>query len=53
MKVYAVLSGVLTLVSACFVDNDIQPIVAKIGRVSVAVCGVVFLITETIFLITS
>ena len=53
MKVYAVVSGVLTLVSACFVDNNIQPFVAKVGRISLAVCGVLFLITETIFLITS
>ena len=53
MKIYAVVSGVLTLVSACFVDGNIQPIVAKVGRVSLAVCGVVFLITEAIFLVTS
>ena len=53
MKVYAVVSGVLTLVSACFVDNNIQPFVAKIGRVSLAVCSIVFLISETLFLITS
>ena len=53
MKIYAVVSGVLTLVSACFVDNNIQPLVAKIGRVSVAVCGIVFLVTEAIVLATS
>ena len=53
MKAYAVVSGVLTLVSACFVDNNIQPFVAKIGRVALVVSGVVFLITETIFLVAS
>ena len=53
MKAYAVVSGVLTLVSACFVDNNIQPFVAKVGRVSLAACGVVFLVTEALFLITS
>ncbi|HET7670562.1 MAG TPA: hypothetical protein VFK84_09155 [Burkholderiales bacterium] len=53
MKAYAVVSGVLTLVSACFVDNNIQPFVAKVGRVALVASGVVFLITETIFLITS
>ena len=53
MKIYAVVSGVLTLVSACFVDNHIKPFVAKVGRVSLVACGLVFLITEALFLLTS
>ena len=53
MKLYAVLSGVLALISACFVDNNIQPFIAKIGRVSLAICTVVFVITEAIYLIAS
>ena len=53
MKIYAVVSGVLTLVSACFVDNNIKPFVAKVGRVCLVACGVVFLVTEALFLIAS
>jgi len=53
MKLYAVLFGVLTLVSVCFIDNNIQPMIAKVGRVSLAVCGVLFIVTEAIYLFTS
>ena len=53
MKAYAIVSGVLALVSACFVDNNIEPWVAKVGRVSLVVCSIVFAITETIYLIVS
>jgi hypothetical protein len=52
MKLYAILSFVVALVSLCFVDSNIQPIVAKGGRVVLAVSTVVFVITETIYLIT-
>ena len=53
MKPYAVLFGVLTLISVCFIDPYIQPFIAKIGRISLAVFGVLFIVTEAIVLISS
>ena len=52
MKLYAILSFVIALISLCFIDNNIQPIIAKGGRIVLAVSTVVFVITETIYLIT-
>jgi hypothetical protein len=52
MKSYAVLSGVLAILSLCIVDDNIQPAVARIGRVSLAVFSVVFVVTEAIYLMS-
>ena len=52
MKGYAVLSGVLALCSLGFIDNHIQPGVAKVGRVVLVLSSIVFLITESIYLMS-
>ncbi|HEY5896595.1 MAG TPA: hypothetical protein VIV54_03465 [Burkholderiales bacterium] len=52
MKAYAVLSGVIALCSLGFIDNNIQPVVAKAGRVALVLSSVVFLITEGIYLMS-
>jgi len=41
---------VIMLISVCFIDNNIQPAIAKVGRVSLAVSSVLFLITGVIAL---
>jgi hypothetical protein len=46
LKAYATLFFCLALISVCFVDNNIQPFIAKIGRVSLAVFGALFVIAE-------
>jgi hypothetical protein len=52
MKAYAALFGVLTVLSLCFVDSNIQPFVARIGRVSLAVFAVLFVVAEAIYLVS-
>ena len=52
MKGYAVMFGVLAVLSLCFVDSNIQPFVAKIGRVSLGVFAVLFVVTEAIYLMS-
>ncbi len=52
MKAYAVLSGVLALCSLGFVDNYIQPGIAKAGRAVLVLSSIAFLITESIYLMT-
>ena len=52
MKPYALIFGIVALVSACFTDNGIQPGIAKVGRWTLLVSGVLFVITEAIVLAT-
>jgi hypothetical protein len=51
MQAYATLFLVLTLIAVCFIDDNIQPFIARIGRISLAVFGTLFVITEAIALI--
>jgi hypothetical protein len=50
LKAYATLFFVLMLISVCFIDDNIQPGIAKAGRVSLALSGVLFIITGAIAL---
>ncbi|HEX9396293.1 MAG TPA: DUF1328 domain-containing protein [Burkholderiales bacterium] len=50
MKPYAIMFGVAALIAACFTDNGIQPGIAKVGRWSLVIFSVLFVITEGIFL---
>jgi uncharacterized membrane protein YtjA (UPF0391 family) len=52
MKPYALIFGITALVSACFTDNGIQPHLAKVGRWSLLISTVLFVITEGIVLAT-
>ena len=52
MKAYALVFGIVALVSACFTDNGIQPGIAKIGRWTLLVSSVLFVIAEGIVLAT-
>ena len=52
MKTYAALSFVLMVLSLCIIDEHIQPAVAKVGRACLVIFGVLFVITETIYLVT-
>ena len=51
MQAYATVFGIMALISVCFVDNNIQPAIAKVGRVSLLISGVLFVITEAIALL--
>jgi len=51
MKPYALVFGIVALVSACFTDNQIQPSIAKIGRWTLLVSSILFVITESIVLV--
>jgi hypothetical protein len=50
LKAYATLFFCLALLSVCFIDNNIQPFIAKIGRVSLAVFSALFIIAEAFVL---
>ena len=50
MKVYATAFFIVMLISVCFIDNNIQPGIAKVGRVSLAISSVLFLMTGGIAL---
>jgi hypothetical protein len=50
LKAYATLFFVAILISVCFIDNNIQPGIAKAGRASLALSSVLFLITGAIAL---
>ena len=50
MKAYALVFGIIALISACFTDNQIQPAIAKVGRWTLLVSGILFVITEGIVL---
>jgi hypothetical protein len=50
MKAYATAFFVMILISVCFIDNNIQPGIAKVGRISLAISGLLFLITGGIAL---
>ena len=52
MKPYAVMFGVAALIAACFTDNGIQPGIAKVGRWSLVIFSVLFVISEGIVLAT-
>ena len=52
MKPYALVFGIVALVSACFTDNQIQPGIAKVGRWVLLVSSVLFVITESIVLVS-
>ena len=52
MKPYALVFGIVALVSACFTDNQIQPGIAKAGRWLLLVSGVLFVVAEGIVLAT-
>ena len=52
LKAYATLFFVIMLISVCFIDNNIQPGIAKVGRISLALSGALFLITGAIALFT-
>jgi hypothetical protein len=51
MKTWALVSGIVALVSVCFVDDGIVPVVAKGGRVVLAVSTAIFVVTEAIVLL--
>ena len=50
MKAYATLFFVIMLISVCFIDNNIQPGIAKVGRISLTLSSMLFLITGAIAL---
>ena len=50
MKAYALAFGIIALISACFTDNQIQPAIAKVGRWTLLVSSILFVITEGIVL---
>jgi hypothetical protein len=52
LKVYVTACFIVMLLSLCFIDNNIQPAIAKVGRVSLVVSSVLFLITGAIALFT-
>lgn len=52
MKAYVTVFFIIMLLSVCFIDNGIQPAIAKVGRVSLALSTVLFLITGAIALLT-
>ena len=52
MKSYALVSGIVALISLCFIDSGIVPAVAKGGRVVLMLSTAVFLVTESIVLLT-
>ena len=52
MKPYALIFGIAAMISACFTDNGIQPGIAKVGRWSLLISSVLFVITEGIVLAT-
>lgn len=48
MKTYVLIFGIATLLSLCFVDPGIQPAIAKVGRWSLLVTSVLFLISGAV-----
>jgi hypothetical protein len=52
LKAYVTACFIVMLLSVCFIDNNIQPAIAKVGRVSLAVSSLLFLITGAIALFT-
>ena len=52
MKAYATAFFVVMLLSVCFIDNNIQPAIAKVGRVTLGISSLLFLITGGIALFT-
>ena len=52
MKVYVTACFIVMLISVCFIDNNIQPAIAKVGRVTLGVSSLLFLITGAISLFT-
>ncbi len=51
MQTYALISGIIAVVSLCFIDNGIVPAVAKVGRLVLMVSTAVFVVTEAIGLL--
>ena len=52
MKAYATIFFVIMLISVCFIDNNIQPGIAKVGRISLVLSGALFVIAAAIALFT-
>jgi len=50
LKAYVTVFFIIMLLSVCFIDNGIQPAIAKVGRVSLAVSSLLFIIAGTIAL---
>jgi hypothetical protein len=50
LQAYVTACFVVMLLSVCFIDNNIQPAIAKVGRVSLGVSSVLFLVTGAIAL---
>jgi hypothetical protein len=51
MATWALVSGLIALISLCFIDNGIVPAVAKGGRVVLAVSAAIFVVSEAIVLL--
>jgi hypothetical protein len=50
LKAYATACFIVMLIAVCFVDNNIQPAIAKVGRVTLGISSLLFLITGGIAL---
>jgi hypothetical protein len=50
LKAYVTIFFVIMLISVCFIDNNIQPGIAKVGRVSLAISSLLFIIAGAIAL---
>ena len=50
MKVYVTTCFIVMLISVCFIDNNIQPAIAKVGRITLGISSVLFLVTGAIAL---
>ena len=51
MQVYVLTSGIVALISLCFVDPYIQSGISKVGRVTLGISSAIFVVTGIIALV--